>query len=239
MMTISPEFYDQGWPTWDDMKVHGPTARHTRRLIFKLLDGLSFESVLDAGCGTGVLLKQMLERYPHVKFAGSEYSPEGLDLARQRLPQTEFYSIDLGNENIPKKFDLVTCIDVLEHVNYDLAALKNLHAMTGKYLVLSVPLGRLMEIEARRMGHVHGYGRQELENKIRQAGFEIIKAIQWGFPFYNIHRRLANHMPVSTTTGDFSPKKKLLTKILYGLFFLNIAPGGERYYVLCRLAIDK
>ncbi|MCE9646965.1 MAG: 50S ribosomal protein L11 methyltransferase [Chloroflexi bacterium] len=37
------------------MKVYGPTARHTRRLVLKLLDGLPFESVLDAGCGTGVL----------------------------------------------------------------------------------------------------------------------------------------------------------------------------------------
>jgi SAM-dependent methyltransferase len=232
-MTFSSEFYNVAWHKWDDMKIYGPTARHTRRFVFSLLEGLSFVSVLDVGSGTGLLLQQILKKYPNIGVAGSEYSPEGNELARKRLPNAEFYSIDLGRENLGKKFDLITCIDVLEHVDNDRAALKNLLAMTGKYMILSVPLGPLFKVEAERMGHVHGYSRAELTVKIREAGFEIIKEIQWGFPFYNLHRRIANRMPEGTTMGAFSARKKLVSNILYGLFWLNIAPGGERYYVLC------
>jgi SAM-dependent methyltransferase len=233
-MTFSSEFYNEAWHKWDDMKIHGPTARHTRRFVFSLMKGLSFASALDVGCGTGLLLQQILEKYPNVTVTGSEYSSQGIEIARKRLPNADFHAIDLGRENLGRQFDLITCIDVLEHVGDDRAALKNLLAMTGKHMILSVPLGPLFKVEAERMGHVHGYSRAELTAKIREAGFEIVREIQWGFPFYNLHRRIANYMPENTTMGAFSARKILFSKILYGLFWLNIAPGGERYYVLCR-----
>jgi trans-aconitate methyltransferase len=232
-MTFSSDFYNEAWHKWDDMKIYGPTARHTRRFVFSLIKGLSFDSVLDVGCGTGLLLQQILEKYPHARMTGSEYSIQGIEFAKKRLPDADFHTIDLGKENLGRHFDLVTCIDVLEHVDDDHAALKNLLSMTNKYIVLSVPLGPLFKVEAERMGHVHGYSRAELENKLREAGFEIVKVIQWGFPFYNIHRRIANRMPESSTMGQYNWRKKIVTTILYALFYLNIAPGGERYYVLC------
>lgn len=233
-MGFSSEFYDKAWHKWDDMKVHGPTARHTRRMIFALLEGLSFDTVLDAGCGTGILLQQVLNKYPHVRLTGFEYSAEGLEFARRRLPGAEFLTLDLGRQSLGKEFDLITCIDVLEHIQDDRAALRNLFSMTGKYLILSVPLGPLFKAEQERMGHVHGYDRRTLESRIREAGFEMIRVIQWGFPFYNIHRRLANWLPEQSTAGKYSLRKKLLSAVLYGLFYLNISPGGERYYALCR-----
>jgi trans-aconitate methyltransferase len=216
------------------MKVYGPTARHTRRFIFRLMGRITFKSVLDAGCGTGVLLQQILNKYPNAQLTGSEYSPQGLEFAKKRLPQGEFHVLDLSKETLDRKFDLITCIDVLEHIHDDRAALKNLLAMTGGHMILSVPIGPLFKAEVDRMGHVHGYSRPELEKKIREAGFEIVKVIQWGFPFYNLHRRFANRMSAETSTGSFSARKKLIANLLYALFFLNLPFGGERYYVLCR-----
>lgn len=234
-MEFTPKFYDEGWGSgWDDMKIYGPTARHTRRFIFQLLSRIDFKTVLDAGCGTGILLSQIKEKYPTIRPTGSEYSPQGLEFARKRLPDADFHVLDLSKENLGKKFDLITCIDVLEHIPDDQAALKNLLVMTGGYLLLSVPLGPLIQVEAERMGHVHGYSRHELEGKITNAGLEIVKAIQWGFPFYNLHRRFANRLPAETSGGTFSSRKKLISNLIYVLFFLNLPYGGERYYVLCR-----
>src|SRR5574341_88791 len=131
-MEFSKGFYDQGWPVWDDMKVYGPTARHTRRLISKLLDGLVLDSVLDAGCGTGLLLAEISLRFPQAQLAGSEYSKRGNERAKKRLPKAEFHVLDLARQKYGRKFDLVTCIDVLEHIQDDRAALQNLHGMTAK-----------------------------------------------------------------------------------------------------------
>jgi SAM-dependent methyltransferase len=236
-MDFAPEFYDRGWGDgWDDMKLYGPTARHTRRFLFELMKGLSFNSMLDAGCGTGVLLQKLHEKYPHARLAGFEYSPEGLEFARRRLPGAEFSVLDLSRSSLEEKFDLVTCIDVLEHIPDDRAALRNLLAMTGGHLILSVPLGPLFKAEQERLGHVHGYSRRDLESKLREARFEILRVIRWGFPFYNLHRRFANRMKGEATLSGFNARKRLLSDLIYWLFFLNISPGGERYYVLCRPA---
>jgi len=232
-MTFSPEFYNQGWPRWDDMKIYGPSARHTRRFVFSLLRGLEIISVLDAGCGTGLLLQQILEKYPSAEVTGLEYSAQGLEIAKARLPKADFNTIDLSEQNLGKKFDLITCIDVLEHIDDDRAALNNLLAMTGKYMILSVPLGPLFKVETERIGHVHGYSRREVQKKLQEAGFRILKEIQWGFPFYNLHRRFVNRLPEQATMGEYSLRKKLSASLLYWLFFLNLSPGGERYYVLC------
>jgi trans-aconitate methyltransferase len=234
LVTFSTEFYNEGWYRWDDMKVFGPTARHTRRFIFSLMQSLPFQSVLDAGCGTGILLQQIAEAYPETRLTGSEYALQGLAFAQKRLPDAEFHVLDLSLETLPGTFDLVTCIDVLEHIPDDRAVLNNLRNMTAGHLILSVPLGPLFKVEAERMGHVHGYNRRELEAKLREAGFEIVRAIQWGFPFYNLHRRMANRMPAGASTGSFSPRKKLVSNLLYLLFYLNVSFHGERYYVLCR-----
>lgn len=235
-MTFSSEFYNDAWHQWDDMKVYGPTARHTRRFIFSLMKDISFTSVLDAGCGTGILLQQILEKYPHVQVTGSEYSPQGLEFARKRLPDGDFRVLDLSQKMLDKKFDLVVCIDVLEHIDDDRAALRNLFAMTAGHMILSLPLGPLFKAEMERMGHVHGYSRRELESKIREAGFEIVKVVQWGFPFYNLHRRIVNRMPAASSTGSFSPQKKFISGLIHALFYLNLPFGGERYYALCRPA---
>ena len=161
----------------------------------------------------------MFKKYPHIQMMGTEYSLHGLDVAKERLPNANFQVIDLAKEKLNLQFDLVTCIDVLEHIEDDRAALINLHSMTAKYLVLSVPLGPLFKEEVDRMGHVHGYSREEVDNKLRDAGFEIIEAIQWGFPFYNIHRRIANRLHGQATTGQYSFNKKLASYLLYLFFY--------------------
>lgn len=234
-MTFSSEFYNQ-WHKWDDMKLYGPTAKHTRRFIFSLMNDIAFKSVLDAGCGTGILLQQILEKYPHVQVSGSEYSPQGLEIARKRLPNGKFYVLDLSRDTLDERFDLVACIDVLEHIEDDYAALKNLAAMTAGHMILSVPLGPLFQVEVERMGHVHGYSRREIELKIREAGFTIERAIQWGFPFYNLHRRIVNRLPAQSSTGAFGARKRFVANVIHALFYLNLPYGGERYYALCRPA---
>jgi SAM-dependent methyltransferase len=234
MMSI-PEsgYYESAWTQWDDMKAYGPMSRHVRRIIFKLIRGLQFETVLDAGCGVGTLLSEIGERYPSVELFGSEYAETGLNIAEERVPRAKFFQSDLAREHLPHKFDLVLCIDVLEHIEEDFAALKNLRAMTEGYFLLVVPLGPLFEMDVIRAGHVHGYSRAEVDGLLQRAGFNILRSIEWGFPLYNIYRRLLHRLPERTTTGEYGASRKLLSTLLYWIFYLNLPVWGERYFVLC------
>ncbi|HEY59765.1 MAG TPA: class I SAM-dependent methyltransferase [Anaerolineae bacterium] len=229
---VEKEYYEDAWKRWDDMKSFGPASRHVRRLIFQMIKNLSFSSVLDAGCGAGTLLIEMRKRYPQIELRGVEYAFTGVSAAREKNPDAKIRQLDLVKQHLPASFDLVTCIDVLEHIQDDVSTLRNLRKMTRKYFLLVVPTGPLFKQEKIKVGHVHGFSRKEVLLKLRDAGFKVEKKIAWGFPFYNIYRRIVMNMPKDAVGGKFSQRKKMLSNILYWLLFLNLPIGGERFFVL-------
>lgn len=230
---LDQEYYDLSWDKWDDMKSLGPSSRHVRRLTLKMIRGLKFRSLLDAGCGVGTLLADMHLHFPEVELSGVEYSSKGVSIARRRNPYASIRQMDLSQTALPQKFDLVTCIDVLEHIADDVSVLNNLHRMTAHHFLLVVPIGPLFEQEKINVGHVHGYSRKELKEKLSKAGFRVIKEMAWGFPFYTIYRRLIMNLPENATGGQFDWKKRLISKITYLILFLNLPFWGDRFFVLC------
>jgi 2-polyprenyl-6-hydroxyphenyl methylase/3-demethylubiquinone-9 3-methyltransferase len=83
--------------------------------------GLSGRRVLDAGCGGGLLSEAMARR--GATITGIDMSPESLAVARLHLLesaplQVEYRDIsaeDLADQ-MPRSFDAVTCMELLEHV---------------------------------------------------------------------------------------------------------------------------
>lgn len=226
-------FYDTGWVGWYDMKEYGPASKHVRRIVFDLMKGLQFNSVLDAGCGVATLLNDISRTYPNVELFGLEYSADAVETAKKRLPRGNFWQVDLSKDAAPAQADLVTCIDVLEHIDDDLTAMRNLAKMTKKYALIVVPIGPLFEAERVRVGHVHGYSKAEFDGKLQATGFKIMKRIAWGFPVYSLYRRLLHVLPEKVTTGTFTPFKKFTSYLLYLALFLSLPFWGDRYFLLC------
>ncbi|HEY5317276.1 MAG TPA: class I SAM-dependent methyltransferase [Solirubrobacteraceae bacterium] len=113
-----------------------------RRLIIRAeLDRLPLPAdarVLDAGCGSGRTL-QDLRAYGEV--SGIELSEMAAEHARGR----ELGEVRVGRvETLPWEngsFDLVTCLDVLEHTPDDVVALREIRRVIkpGGWLLLTVP----------------------------------------------------------------------------------------------------
>lgn len=90
-MVFDKSFYEDGWDKWEDMKKFGPMSRHTRRLIKKMLSGISFNSILDVGCGEGSLLKDIISHQDKcVRVAGADISETALAIARGQVKEGEF-----------------------------------------------------------------------------------------------------------------------------------------------------
>lgn len=106
-----------------------------------MLQHVQAESVFDAGCGEGEIMRRFLHgRYAHV--TGADLDPERLALAADARTG-EAPRLFRGNlEAIPlpaNAVDLVLCLEVLEHVGRPEAALRELHRVTRRYALLSVP----------------------------------------------------------------------------------------------------
>lgn len=234
MQGMSATEYDHKWDTkWDDMKKYGPFSRHIRRNIFQLINPLAFETVLDVGCGQGSLLVEIKSKFPHIKPFGTDISRSALDLAGQRVPDGRFWLLDAAEKQLDQKFDLVICSEVLEHIPDDLAALRNLAHMTGKYLVISTIQGRMRRFEAGEVGHVRNYAYGELVQKVEQSGLRVKKVVEWGFPFYSpLYRNSLELTGSKGTTGEFGPTRKLIANLLYYLFMLNSSKRGDEIFIL-------
>jgi SAM-dependent methyltransferase len=231
--------YDIGWEKrWDDMKRYGPYSRHIRRWIHRLISPLHFTSVLDAGCGQGQLLKEILAHYPQVKeVAGIDFSPSSVQITRQRIGGSgRFEVIDLQSQRLDEQYDLALSIDVMEHIPDDVAALTNLRQMTrGHALVSSIQGNSLPEWEVDVVGHVRNYRRGELAGKMEQAGFAIERVVEWGFPFYSpLYRWVLARAGGQGTDGSYGLKRRLLADALYTVFMLNSSRRGDIIFVLGR-----
>ncbi len=74
--------------------------------------------VLDIGCGRGLALMLMADRFPHSRFTGYDLSAEAIDwaraeAARRGLANLRFEVRDLTGFEQPQAFDLVTAFDAV------------------------------------------------------------------------------------------------------------------------------
>ena len=130
-------------------------------------------TILDVGCGTG-LNQEMLAQFGRV--FGTDSSEEALRFSRQRDVENLVLSDAEALQFADETFELVTALDVLEHVDDDLKALAEIWRVMkpGALLVVTVPAyGFLWSEHDEALHHHRRYAAHELRNKLVNAGFEV------------------------------------------------------------------
>jgi len=234
------DFYEQYWDTSDEAQAWGPMSRHRRRLVIQELSRLRFESLLDVSCGQGFLLADIARAFPGVRLAGTELAQSGLEHARRRVP-ARFHPLDITRERLDERFDCVTLTEVLEHVEDEAAALRNLAAMCSGHLVITVPGGKLSVADI-AAGDLRTYDRPRLEALLADAGFELIRFRRFGFPMYDpLYRIILNRVVESggsvgpsAAQGGVRPSKRAALSLIYGALFLNVPNRGRQIVAVAR-----
>ncbi|MCW3002492.1 MAG: hypothetical protein JWQ20_1790 [Conexibacter sp.] len=151
--------------------------RGRRRVLRAELDRLPVGAgarLLDAGCGSGRTLDE-LARYGQV--TGLDVS----DLAVQTARGRGHADVHLGSvEDMPfpsGTFDVVTCLDVIEHTPDDRASLAELRRVTrpGGLLLVTVPAyEELWSWHDEANHHYRRYDRCELLDAATAAGWDVV-----------------------------------------------------------------
>lgn len=136
--------------------------------------------MLDIGCGAGNMIHH-LSRYGRVK--GIEVDPRPVAMAQQRG-----YEVRLGDatRGIPfpdASFDLVTALDVIEHVDEDEAILREAHRVMRPGGILAISTPAYMWLWSHNdvlNGHKRRYVPRELRDKVARAGFRV-RRLTFGF----------------------------------------------------------
>jgi SAM-dependent methyltransferase len=225
--SAAPPVYDELWrDVYGDMQAVGPVHRHMRRLLRGVLGDIPYRTALDVGCGAGDNVPLLREAGAAAKIVGVDVSGGALELARTRHPG-RYAQLDIQQEGLAERFDLVFSSLLIEHLDDDLAALRHMRQMTAGKLVVTT-IGGDFERYRRwdeQMGHVRNYVPGELEGKLEEAGFVPERIIRWGFPFYSpLARRLQNGMKAEASYGLGS---RAAAAFLSGLYFLNSSRRGD------------
>jgi cyclopropane fatty-acyl-phospholipid synthase-like methyltransferase len=107
------------------------------------LDRIPFDSVCDVGTGDGRFVRELAYRYPHRKVCGIDYSNRAIAMTRALNPRLDFLCADITRDAIPRRFDVITLIEVFEHIPFDrtCAFVQSLSGLLNErgYLLLTVP----------------------------------------------------------------------------------------------------
>ncbi|MCR4333509.1 MAG: class I SAM-dependent methyltransferase [Patescibacteria group bacterium] len=172
-------------------------------LIALVLPKVVGTTVLDIGCGSGFLLGELAKKGKRV--FGVEPNHELATLLRKRYPAISIAEKTVESlEEVPGVFDTITLLDVLEHVEDDVAALHKIYKklVPGGQLVLVVPAHQILYGKRDvAMGHYRRYGKEELFSKISSVGFTIQETRHWNalafLPYWFAEKILHRELVVS------------------------------------------
>jgi SAM-dependent methyltransferase len=141
-------------------------------------------SILDVGCGTGANLEMLSE---FGQAAGVDISGEALTFCRERglenVKQGEAEALPFADSS----FDLVTGLDVVEHLDDDLAGLKEMRRVLrpeGHALLFVPAFMFLWGVQDDISHHRRRYTLDQLKRVVRQAGFKVERASYVNISFF-------------------------------------------------------
>jgi len=155
-------------------------------------------TILDIGCGSGLMLNA-LEGLGNT--SGMDMSDDAIQFSQEifRGGIRKGYLPD----NVPfpeNQFDLITALDVIEHIDDDVQSLKTIKELltaTGT-AIIPVPAYMVLWSHFDEINeHKRRYTLTELKNKLEQAGFRIEKISYYNtflFPIAYVVRKLNNFL---------------------------------------------
>ncbi len=166
--------------------------RHVRRYnewVWSRLEPHVGDRVLEVGCGVGNFTRFLRDRELVVATDNNEHYLAYCRSVFERFANVDVRGIDWGDpalDGLPaSRFDTVICLNVLEHIEDDDAALSTFARLLqpGGRLVLQVPAMRALygEID-RAISHYRRYERDDLTAQLQGHGFVVEEASYFNVP---------------------------------------------------------
>jgi SAM-dependent methyltransferase len=189
----------------DAMWYYRALHRHVTRSLTRVLGPTAEARVLDAGCGTGGLLRRLHEARPAWLLTGLDFSPLACEISRERTGREVVQGSVAALPFADATFDAVVSCDVICQVTDPAMALREFHRVLkpGGSVVLTMPAYRWMySYHDREVGNLRRYGRGEVDELLRSAAFTITAGTYWNtllFPLAVLRRKC---FPPAVPTSD-------------------------------------
>jgi ubiquinone/menaquinone biosynthesis C-methylase UbiE len=181
-----------------------------RHLITSLLEALYPREgrlkILDIGCGTGAMLDELA---PFGTVVGADFFPEALQFCVTRGVTADLARADV--RRLPfadASFDVVTAMDIIEHIDDDKAASCEIFRVLkpGGRLFVTVPaFPSLWSEHDEALHHFRRYTGPRLQDLFQRVGLSVVKVsytVTTLFPPIWAYRQLSNLLPKHHAEGE-------------------------------------
>lgn len=197
-----------------------------RSISEKIRDPRSAIRILDVGCGTGANL-EMLSQFGTAE--GVDVSDDALEFCRQKGLNAQkglAETLPFADET----FDLTTALDVVEHLDDDIAGLKEMYRVTkkGGHSLIFVPAFMwLWGVQDDISNHRIRYTKKQIVERLEKAGYKIDRATYANWTFFapilagRTLMKLTGIKPVSENNVNVSALNGVFGKLF----------GAERFWL--------
>lgn len=184
--TLGPAAPEYGW-------VPPPRYLLRRAQILRELRHVDPCDVLEVGSGPGMLLYELDQQGFRCQALEMSAPAREIGSALARGADRDIRFSAAPGDDWMGRFGLLMAFEVLEHIEHDLAALRQWRSwlQPGGTLLLSVP-SHMKKWNPSDVwaGHFRRYEREPLAALVRSAGFEVRSLACYGFPVANVVERI-------------------------------------------------
>ena len=169
----SNQKYLQNNPNW-----HVEDSPYKAELISKAINRskIKFKNMVDIGCGAGMVLQILSEKYPDKFFHGIDISPDVAKFWEKRNKTNLKFSA-----STEEFFDVALCLDVFEHVEDYLGFLRSIKPK-AKFFIFNIPLDmnvvKLLSPGIRyarqNVGHLHYFNSFTAIETLKQCDYKVV-----------------------------------------------------------------
>jgi ubiquinone biosynthesis O-methyltransferase len=164
------------------------TYRIILGVINNHISNFSNKAILDVGCGAGTISLYLANKEANI--IGVDISRKAIDSCKKSAKalklknKTQFICNTIEKVKFRRKFDLIICSEIIEHIPNDKAFLKRIHKLleNNGLLILSTPsinaplykIGLAQNFD-KRVGHIRRYSKKQISDLVKNSGFTIEK----------------------------------------------------------------
>ena len=175
--------------------------RHRYNVISNFLPNCDTQkNLLDFGCGDGSFIKYLLKKSVNLHMTG--YDPYLQESVVASRPNVKMCKSLKGMEN---KFDIITSLDVIEHIQDDKEAMLQINKLMhlNGLLLLTVPAHELLySLYDAEVGHYRRYSKHSIFQLLQKSGFSVQHFTYFYIPF----------IPVALILKIYKPLRKMWEK---------------------------
>lgn len=144
--------------------------------------------IIDIGCSSGYTIKALRRAMTGATIIGADYVRGPLEKLGSDISDLPLLHFDLVNCPLPgNSFDGLTLLNVLEHIEDDSAAIRQVARILkpGGVAAIEVPAGpHLYDVYDKHLMHFRRYEMADLLRKISSAGLRVLDRSHFGFFLY-------------------------------------------------------